>query len=87
MKARRGIYELATGLVAASSAQLGSTGARLALSTKSATDTPQACTLANPCIPVTNTLGKLAQGFWDLTQAGGKSLLTGGVLGQRVSPQ
>lgn len=65
----KGIVQLATGLQAASSSVLGSTGAGLVLQAKNATDTPQNCTLASPCVPITDTAGKLAALFIKTTAA------------------
>jgi hypothetical protein len=62
-EAVQGIVELATGKEAASSTQIGATGANLGLWAKYATDTPQNCTLASPCVPFTDTAGKIAAAF------------------------
>lgn len=62
----KGIVQLATGLQAASSTSLGSTGARLALGANIATDTPNTATRGSKLL-VSTIGGFLSQSWLDLT--------------------
>lgn len=61
----KGIVELSTTAEAAAGTSAGATGARLVPPNSMFSATPGAAIM----VPVTSALGKLAQGFWDLTQS------------------
>jgi hypothetical protein len=61
----KGIFEEATQAELAAGTQAGGTSADLVAPARYFNATPSATTI----VPVTNGSGKLAQGFWDLTQA------------------
>lgn len=67
----KGCVQLATALQAASSTVTGSTGANDVLWSKYATDTPQNCSTPGNggCVVMSLLNGKLAQAWYDLTQA------------------
>jgi hypothetical protein len=66
----KGISQLASSTQAASSTDIGTSGAEQVLMAKYATDTPQSCSglKSGGCVVMSNLLGKISQSWLDLTQ-------------------